>query len=129
MRVLVIRHGETEFNVKNLLQGHADSPLTSRGLAQAGLLGKYLAEQHVHIDAVWSSDLLRCSSTVERILTELPRGKETRRVFSRELRERSLGPLEAMHWDDAISMAEAAGKTISDYGEVSTVAVINGRHC
>ncbi|MCZ0943071.1 MAG: histidine phosphatase family protein [Gammaproteobacteria bacterium] len=35
----VVRHGQTEFNVRGLYQGHVDSPLTDAGVAQAHLLG------------------------------------------------------------------------------------------
>lgn len=59
---LLIRHAETEWNAAGLWQGHADSPLTKRGVAQAALLAEGLAE--TVIDRIVCSDLGRCLQTV-----------------------------------------------------------------
>jgi len=42
--IYLVRHGETEFNRERRLQGHVDSPLTARGLAQARAVGDLLRE-------------------------------------------------------------------------------------
>jgi broad specificity phosphatase PhoE len=61
VRILLARHGETEFNVQGRWQGQADSPLTTRGQAQARELGRALAIDP--IGAVYSSDLGRAAQT------------------------------------------------------------------
>jgi probable phosphoglycerate mutase len=63
MTVLLIRHGETEYNKSGIIQGHVDSPLTAEGTEQARRLGKRL--QTVGINAVWHSDLGRAVQTAQ----------------------------------------------------------------
>ncbi|MCA1646754.1 MAG: histidine phosphatase family protein [Chloroflexi bacterium] len=61
VRILLARHGETQFNVEGRWQGQSDSPLTERGLAQARELGRALRTEA--IAAVYSSDLGRAMLT------------------------------------------------------------------
>jgi broad specificity phosphatase PhoE len=65
VRILLARHGETDFNVEGRWQGQSDSPLTERGLAQARELGRALADEP--IAAVVSSDLGRAMSTAREV--------------------------------------------------------------
>lgn len=61
-----VRHGQTIFNTMNKLQGWADSPLTSAGIATANAVGQHL--QHVTYQAAYASDLKRAMDTATRIL-------------------------------------------------------------
>jgi broad specificity phosphatase PhoE len=65
VRILLVRHGETVFNVEGRWQGQSDSPLTERGRAQARELARALAEEPV--TAVYSSDLGRASETAAEV--------------------------------------------------------------
>ncbi|MDA3963395.1 MAG: histidine phosphatase family protein [Planctomycetota bacterium] len=60
-RLVLVRHGETEWNRSRRLQGQSDSPLTERGRAQAAGLAERLADEHWH--AVYTSDLKRAHDT------------------------------------------------------------------
>ncbi len=60
-RVLLIRHGETEWNVLGRWQGHEQTPLNDLGVAQANALASYLRSHP--IAAIYSSDLLRAWQT------------------------------------------------------------------
>jgi broad specificity phosphatase PhoE len=60
-RILLARHGETEWNRLGRWQGHADVPLNDAGRRQAGVLAEQLAGDSV--SAIYSSDLRRASET------------------------------------------------------------------
>ena len=90
----LIRHGETEWNVKRLIQGHADSPLTALGIAQVTERANALAD--VHFDAVFSSDSARAVQTAEIIKLD----REIVVQASHLLRERSHGQYEGLHYDE-----------------------------
>jgi glucosyl-3-phosphoglycerate phosphatase len=63
VRLLLIRHGETEANAGGVYQGHSDSPLTPRGRAQADAVAAWLATQADTITAIARSDLGRVADT------------------------------------------------------------------
>ncbi len=88
VRLLFVRHGETESNVEHRYMGQSDSPLTPTGVAQAEAVAKRLAQRR--IDAIYSSDLGRAAST-SRIISQacgLPV------INDRRLRERHAGLLQ-----------------------------------
>ena len=69
-RVILVRHGESSFNVERRIQGYTDkSTLTETGQATAQLVGKALSD--LEFDAVYSSPLRRAKDTVEIILSQL----------------------------------------------------------
>ena len=59
--LLIVRHGETDWNAEGRIQGHTDIGLSDAGAEQARLLGKRLAQ--APIDAAYCSDLRRASET------------------------------------------------------------------
>ncbi|MDD3414910.1 MAG: histidine phosphatase family protein [Lachnospiraceae bacterium] len=64
----LFRHGETLFNVKNLIQGWCDSPLTPKGIQMTKSVGQKLEKLGVKFDAAFSSDLTRCLETAQILL-------------------------------------------------------------
>ena len=83
--IYLVRHGETEWNVKKLVQGHQDSPLTAEGIQQGKILGEKLKK--VDFEAVFSSDSLRAHKTAQLILLE----KKIAIKTTESLRERKFG--------------------------------------
>lgn len=70
-RLYLLRHGQTEFNVKKLVQGRCDSPLTDLGRKQAGMAAAWLKAHGVVPDKVVSSPLGRAMDTASLVATEL----------------------------------------------------------
>ena len=94
MRLWLVRHGETEANVAGLYSGHAPTPLTERGIAQAQTLGTLL--RNVPVDNVLCSELERARHTTQLILGD-------RKVPVRnmpELNEMFFGDWEMRHHRD-----------------------------
>lgn len=88
MKLYFIRHGQTEQNVKGIIQGHTHGKLSELGKKQADLAGKRL--QNEKIDIIYSSDLDRASNTANAIHRYRP---HTKIIFTKELRERDYGKL------------------------------------
>jgi probable phosphoglycerate mutase len=89
---LIIRHGETDWNVAGRLQGWRDSPLTAAGRAQAAAVASRLAGET--LDALVASDLGRTRATAAPLAAE--RGLEI--APDPRLRERCYGVLEGLTW-------------------------------
>jgi broad specificity phosphatase PhoE len=86
-RVLIVRHGQSEWNAEKRWQGWIDIPLTGAGEAQATARGKSLAQLGITVPVVFSSDLSRASRTAELLAAELG----ARVVTDDRLRERHGG--------------------------------------
>lgn len=65
MRLIMVRHGESHWNVEHRYQGQLDSGLTERGRAQAARAAEVLAEEVGRVPTVWSSDLPRARDTAQ----------------------------------------------------------------
>ena len=88
--VLLIRHGETDWNSATRLQGQLDIPLNETGLAQARALANRLASWP--ITALYSSDLQRAVQTAALIGEQTGLPVQTRRAW----RERAFGAFEGL---------------------------------
>lgn len=87
--LILVRHGETEWNRENRIQGYlADSPLTETGRKQALALAGRLA--HEGVDLLYSSDAGRARQTA----TPIEAATRLRVVIDAELRERNYGIFE-----------------------------------
>ena len=83
--VIVVRHGQTQWNTERRFQGHHDSPLTQKGISQAEALARRLAKER--FSALYSSDLGRATHTAQLIARAT--GHDV--VVDARLRERGLG--------------------------------------
>jgi len=93
-QVIIVRHGQTEWNLKLVRQGHFDSPLTDKGIAQARALAQRLAQEK--FTALYSSDLGRAVQTAQII------ANATGHVIitDERLRERHLGIFQGLSGDE-----------------------------
>ncbi len=96
-RVIVVRHGQTEWNVEARIQGQGDSKLTAEGRAQARAIAARLAAQP--FDVLVSSDLGRAAETARAIAERC--GKPI--VLDARLRERHFGVGEGMTYEEVDS--------------------------
>lgn len=90
MRLLLVRHGITQYNIDRRYMGQTDAPLTELGERQAVAVGNYLAQEKV--DVILSSDLQRARNTARAIAQHhnLPV------LEDRDLREISMGEWEGL---------------------------------
>jgi 2,3-bisphosphoglycerate-dependent phosphoglycerate mutase len=94
-QIYLVRHGETDWNAKGLLQGQSDIPLNKEGEKQAIEVAKKHFKK-IKFAAIFSSDLVRAKKTAELIALEKKMAVET----SVLLRERDFGPFEGKHWQE-----------------------------
>jgi len=87
MKVYIIRHPETEYDLKGLLKGHKDSRLSKQGRLIAEKLGNKLKNKN--ISKIYSSDLGRCLETSKLVNKSL----QVQIISVPELRERNFGEL------------------------------------
>jgi probable phosphoglycerate mutase len=92
--ILLIRHGETDWNVDKRLQGHIDIPLNAEGLRQAAALGRVLENEP--LDAIYASDLQRARDTAQAVATLQGRAVQ----IDPALRERCYGGFEGLQHHD-----------------------------
>ncbi|CCK71352.1 phosphoglycerate mutase KNAG_0G02950 [Huiozyma naganishii CBS 8797] len=118
VRVFLVRHGQTDHNVKKILQGHRDIPLNVDGVKQSHSLGEYLQSRGVHFDRVYSSDLTRCRETTAELLLPVDDAPAPPVKYDARLRERDMGVIEGMHLAEAERYAaKHGGGSFRDFGE------------
>ncbi len=93
-KLILIRHGETQWNARKMFQGHSDVELAPEGVHQAHLLAAHFPVEH--IDAVYSSDLRRARTTAEIIRDKF--GVEM--YLTKKLREASYGQWEGRSFEE-----------------------------
>lgn len=103
----LVRHGETEWNAKGLVQGHTDIPLNKKGETQAKGLAKRF--KRIHFAAAFSSDLVRARRTAEIITLE----KQIAVKTTKALRERCFGRLEGKDWTKSQGELELLWKKLT----------------
>lgn len=86
--IYIIRHGQTELNKKNLLQGRSDEPLNAEGCLQAEQLKSFFEAEGITFTQVFTSPLIRAVQTAK-----IASGKEDMKADERLL-EMDYGPYE-----------------------------------
>src|SRR5919108_2197883 len=101
-RILVLlRHGESEWNFRNLFTGWEDPDLTLKGVEEARAAGRCLKAQGYFFDRLFTSNLVRAKHTLQVVLSEL--GMAYMEVIhDRALNERDYGVLCGTSKDEAI---------------------------
>ena len=68
---MLVRHGQSEWNLKNLFTGWKDVPLTEKGIGEARAAGQRLKAKGLKFDICFTSALTRAQNTLKLILEEL----------------------------------------------------------
>ncbi|MGI2032983.1 2,3-bisphosphoglycerate-dependent phosphoglycerate mutase [Rhizobium panacihumi] len=98
--LVLVRHGQSDWNLKNLFTGWRDPDLTPLGIEEAEAGGKALAETGIKFDIAFTSDLKRAQNTLKIVLDKLGQsGLET--IRNQALNERDYGDLSGLNKDDA----------------------------
>jgi len=98
--LVLVRHGQSDWNLKNLFTGWRDVDLTEKGVAEAREAGRKLKAQGIKFDVAFTSALKRAQRTLDLMLTEL--GQTAIPVFKDQaLNERDYGDLVGLNKDDA----------------------------
>ena len=98
--LVLVRHGQSEWNLKNLFTGWRDIDLTDKGVAEAREAGRKLKAQGLKFDIAFTSALIRAQRTLDLMLTEL--GQTNIPVIKNQaLNERDYGDLVGLNKDDA----------------------------
>ena len=98
--LVLVRHGQSDWNLKNLFTVWRDVDLTEKGVAEAHEAGRKLKAQGIKFDVAFTSALKRAQRTLDLMLTEL--GQTTIPIFKDQaLNERDYGDLVGLNKDDA----------------------------
>src|SRR5215467_8068814 len=98
--LVLVRHGQSDWNLKNLFTGWKDPDLTEQGVAEAKDAGRKLKAQGLVFDVAYTSVLTRAQHTLDLILNELGQtGLPTAKNLA--LNERDYGDLSGLNKDDA----------------------------
>jgi probable phosphoglycerate mutase len=107
-RVVVVRHGETDWNLRGRMQGWAPVPLNGTGREQADDVGRYLAREY-DVDRVVSSGLERTHETTELVTAHVDAPVTCESAW----RERHIGVYQGLDYEDVVERfpAFALGET------------------
>ena len=98
--LVLVRHGQSEWNLKNLFTGWKDVDLTAQGIAEAKKAGEKLKARGIKFDVAFTSALKRAQKTLDLVLAEM--GERKIPIFKDQaLNERDYGDLVGLNKDDA----------------------------
>jgi 2,3-bisphosphoglycerate-dependent phosphoglycerate mutase len=98
--LILVRHGQSEGNLRNIFTGWIDVGLSEQGMVEANSVGRRLKEIGVSVDVVFTSALLRASDTAAIILSTIGQG-QVETICDKALNERNYGELTGLNKDEA----------------------------
>ena len=98
--LVLVRHGQSEWNKKNLFTGWKDPELTELGIEEAIQAGNQLKQSNIKFDVMFTSDLFRAQETGRLILEQMNQ-TDIATIKDQSLNERNYGELAGLNKDDA----------------------------
>ena len=98
--LVLVRHGQSEWNKKNLFTGWKDPELTEQGIEEAIQAGNQLKQSNIKFDVMFTSDLFRAQETGRLILEQMNQA-DIATIKDQSLNERNYGELAGLNKDDA----------------------------
>src|ERR1700722_14685312 len=98
--LVLVRHGQSEWNLKNLFTGWRDVDLTEKGIEEARAAGRRLKAQGLRFDVAFTSVLVRAQRSLDLMLEEMG-WKNIPVLKDQALNERDYGDLSGLNKDDA----------------------------
>ena len=98
--LVLVRHGQSEWNLKNLFTGWRDPDLTEKGHEEAKAAGRVLSETGIKFDTAFTSNLQRAQKTCQHILDGIGQS-DLETIRDEALNERNYGDLAGLNKDDA----------------------------
>ena len=106
MKLVLLRHGESEWNLSNKFTGWTDVNLTDKGKREAIFAAKQIKKNNIHIESIYTSILTRATHTSCLVANEI--GFEKNKInYNWRLNERHYGALQGLN----------KSETASQYGE------------
>ena len=95
-RLILLRHGQSTWNLENRFTGWVDVPLTEQGEREANEAGEKIARAKIHIDVAFTSVLVRAHQTLELALSACGQ-KGLLTYYDQALNERNYGDLQGLN--------------------------------
>ena len=99
-KLVLVRHGQSEWNAKNLFTGWKDPKLTDLGIQEAIKAGDLLETRNLKFDLMFTSDLFRAQETGRLILEQMNQ-TDIQVIKDQSLNERNYGDLAGLNKDEA----------------------------
>ena len=99
-KLVLVRHGQSEWNAKNLFTGWKDPKLTDLGIQEAIKAGDLLETRNLKFDLMFTSDLFRAQET-GRLILEQMNHTDIQVIKDQSLNERNYGDLAGLNKDEA----------------------------
>ena len=99
-KLVLVRHGQSEWNAKNLFTGWKDPKLTDLGIQEAIKAGDLLETRNLKFDLMFTSDLFRAQET-GRLILEQMNHSDIQVIKDQSLNERNYGDLAGLNKDEA----------------------------
>lgn len=123
MKFYLLRHGQTDWNLENRLQGSKNVPMNSTGVKQIVEIAEHLQKNNFQVDFIISSPLDRAKESAKIIAEKI--GFEGKIIYDEDFSERNFGLAEGLIWNQEINLDDEkyGAESVEDTCKRAKVAV------